>query len=54
MTSSTAAEEIKSRYDQESQGSYRSFSTTLITEMLKVDNHATILMNKTPPRAFCL
>ena len=41
------------RYEQEAQQSYRSFSTTLMTEMLKVDNHATRLMNKTPPRAFC-
>jgi DNA replication initiation complex subunit (GINS family) len=44
----------KGRYKQEVQQSYRSFSTTLMTEMLKVVNHATRLINSTPPSAFCL
>lgn len=44
----------KGRYKQEAQQSYRSFSTTLMTEMLKVVSHATRLMNSTPPSAFCL
>jgi hypothetical protein len=32
--------------------SYRSFSTTLMTEMLKVASHATRLIMRTPPSAF--
>jgi hypothetical protein len=31
---------------------YLSFSTTLMTEMLKVVNHATRLIMRTPPSAF--
>jgi hypothetical protein len=33
---------------------YLSFSTTLMTEMLKVVNHASRLIMSTPPSAFCL
>jgi hypothetical protein len=33
---------------------YLSFSTTRMTEMLKVANHATRLIMRTPPSAFCL
>lgn len=33
---------------------YLSFSTTLMTDMLKVISQATKLMISTPPRAFCL
>jgi len=42
------------RENKQASNSYRSFSTTLMTEMLKVASQATRLIIRTPPSAFCL
>lgn len=45
---------VRGKEKQSKQKSHLSFSTTRMTEMLKVVNHATRLIMSTPPSAFCL
>ena len=46
--------EKTARGNKQARQLYLSFSTTRMTEMLKVASHATRLIMRTPPSAFCL